>query len=110
MASYGVSLPAKSAYGPCASLMALLIDVGNTRIKWARFEEGALQPQSASPHADWNAQTFIETILQRGARSDRVLVSNVAGARMADVVRAALAQAWQIEAEFVTSTAMAGGI
>ena len=47
---------------------ALLIDVGNTRIKWARFEHGALQPQSAaSPHADWNVQTFVETVLQRGA-------------------------------------------
>lgn len=90
--------------------MALLIDVGNTRIKWARFEDGALQPQSAAPHADWNAQTFIETILQRGSRTDRVLVSNVAGARMADVIRTAVAQAWKIEARFVTSTAMAGGI
>jgi type III pantothenate kinase len=90
--------------------MALLIDAGNTRIKWARFEDGVLQPQSAAPHADWNAQTVIETILQRGARSDRVLVSNVAGIRMADVVRTAVAQAWQVEAQFVTSTPLAGGI
>jgi pantothenate kinase type III len=29
----------------------LLIDIGNTRIKWARFERGALQPQSAAVHA-----------------------------------------------------------
>lgn len=90
--------------------MALLIDVGNTRIKWARFEDGVLQPQSAAPHADWSVQTFVDTILQRGTRSDRVLVSNVAGARMADVVRTAVVQTWQIEAQFVTSTPMAGGI
>lgn len=90
--------------------MSLLIDIGNTRIKWARFEGGALQPQSAAAHADWNAQTLVDTILQRGARSDRVLVSNVAGPRMADVVRSAVAQTWQIEAQFVTSTPMAGGI
>jgi type III pantothenate kinase len=90
--------------------MALLIDVGNTRIKWARFEDGVLQPQSAAPHADWSVQSFVETILQRGARSDRVLVSNVAGPRMAEVVRTAVAQTWQSEAEFVTSTAMAGGL
>ena len=39
----------------CAlAFMALLIDIGNTRIKWARFEDGVLQPQSAAPHADWN--------------------------------------------------------
>jgi type III pantothenate kinase len=90
--------------------MSLLIDIGNTRIKWARCEDGALQPQSAAPHADWHVQTFVETILQRGARSDRVLVSNVAGARMAEVVRTAVAQTWQIEAQFVTSTPMAGGV
>jgi type III pantothenate kinase len=89
--------------------MALLIDIGNTRIKWARFEGGALQAQSAAPHADWNVATFVETVLRRGG-SDRVLVSNVAGTRMADVVRTGVAQTWQIEAEFVTSTPMAGGI
>jgi type III pantothenate kinase len=90
--------------------MALLIDIGNTRIKWARFENAALQPQSAAPHEDWTAQSVVETVLQRGGRSDRVLVSNVAGARMADAVRTAVAQTWQIEAEFVTATTAAGGI
>lgn len=90
--------------------MALLIDIGNTRVKWARFENAALQPQSAAPHADWTVQSVVETVLQRGGRSDRVLVSNVAGPRMADAVRTAVAQAWQIEAEFVTSTTAAGGI
>ena len=89
---------------------ALLIDVGNTRIKWARLESGVLQPQSAAPHADWSAHTLVETVLQRGARTDRVLVSNVSGPRMGEVVRTGVAQTWQIEPEFVTSTAMAGGI
>jgi len=90
--------------------MALLIDIGNTRIKWARLEGGALQPQSAAPHADWGVETFVETVLRRGNRAERVLVGNVAGTRMADVIRTAVAQTWQIEAEFVTSTPMAGGI
>jgi type III pantothenate kinase len=90
--------------------VALLVDIGNTRIKWARFEDGVLQPQSASPHADWSAQTFVEIVLRRGSRSDRVLVSNVAGPRMAEVVRTAVAQTWQMEAEFVSSTPIAGGV
>jgi type III pantothenate kinase len=90
--------------------MTLLIDIGNTRIKWARFEGGALQPQSAAPHADWSVDTLVETVLRRGNRTDRVLVSNVAGTRMAEVVRAAVAQTWQLEAEFIASTPMAGGI
>jgi type III pantothenate kinase len=90
--------------------MTLLIDIGNTRIKWARFENGTLQPQSAAPHADWTAHTLVKTVLQRGGHGDRVLVSNVAGPRMADVVRSGVKEAWQIEADFITSTAAAGGI
>jgi type III pantothenate kinase len=88
----------------------LLVDIGNTRIKWAWLDHGRLQPQSAAPHADWRAQTFIDTILASGDGSGRVWVSNVAGLRMADVVRTALAQARRGEAEFVTSTAAAGGV
>jgi type III pantothenate kinase len=90
--------------------VVLLIDIGNTRIKWARFERGALQPQSAAVHSEWTAQTLVETILQPGAIAERVLVSNVSGPRMADVVRSATSQAWQIEPEFVTSSAAAGGV
>jgi type III pantothenate kinase len=90
--------------------MPLLIDIGNTRIKWARFEQGKLQPQAAAPHADWSAPTFVETVLHSGGRCNRVLVSNVSGPRMADIVRSAVVQAWQVEPEFMTSSATAAGI
>ena len=111
MVSCDGSLRAKSVCGPSAShVMALLIDIGNTRIKWARFEDGVLQPQSAAPHADWVLDKLVDTILRQGTRADRVLVSNVAGPRMAEVVRAGVAQTWQLEAEFITSTPLAGGI
>jgi type III pantothenate kinase len=89
---------------------SLLIDIGNTRIKWAWLDQGQLQPQSASPHADWTAQTFIEVVGLASIDVARVLVSNVAGPRMAQVIRAGLAQAGRVEPEFVTSTATAGGV
>jgi type III pantothenate kinase len=88
----------------------LLIDIGNTRIKWARLEQGVLQAQSAAVHAAWTAQALTETILQDGNRADRILVSNVSGPRMADVVRTATSRTWNIEPEFVTSAAAAGGV
>jgi len=88
----------------------LLIDIGNTRIKWARLEQGTLQPQSASPHADWTAQTFIDRVGPACADTRRVLVSNVAGPRMAQVIREGLAQTRHVEPEFVTATATAGGV
>lgn len=89
--------------------MFLLVDIGNTRIKWAYLERGVLQPQSAVAHADWTAQTFVETILRSG-RAQRVLISNVSGRRMEDVARAALKQAWQVEPEFIIATTAAGGV
>jgi len=88
----------------------LLIDIGNTRIKWARLEQGTLQPQSASPHADWTAQTFVDTLVPACVDAQRVLVSNVAGPRMAQVIREGLAQTRHVEPEFVTATATAGGV
>jgi len=88
----------------------LLIDIGNTRIKWARLEQGTLQPQSASPHADWTAQKFVDTLGPACVDAQRVWVSNVAGPRMVQVVREGLRQVRQVEPEFVTSTATAGGV
>jgi type III pantothenate kinase len=88
----------------------LLIDIGNTRIKWARLEQGTLQPQSALPHADWTAQTFVDRVGPDCVDADRVLVSNVAGPRMAQVIRAGLAQVGHVEPEFITATAIAAGV
>lgn len=90
--------------------MTLLVDIGNTRIKWARFERSSLQLQSAAPHADWTVTTFVDRILKSGDPCDRVLVSNVSGQRMADVVRNAVLHTWHLEVQFVTSTAAAGGV
>lgn len=90
--------------------MTLLVDIGNTRIKWSRLEQGMLSPQSAAAHADWTAQKVVDAILKTGNRSDRVLVSNVSGPRMAEAARTAVVSTWQVEPEFVTSTAAAGGV
>lgn len=90
--------------------MILLVDIGNTRIKWARLAGTTLGEQSAAPHAGWTADTFVRSILESGARADRVLIGNVGGARMEDVARRALSKAWSIEPELVQSTSAAGGV
>ncbi len=88
----------------------LLIDIGNTRIKWARLTGSSLGAQAAAPHAVWTPQTLVESILNSGARAERVLISNVGGARIGDVARKAITTTWGIEPEFVQSTRAAGGI
>src|SRR5262245_47040446 len=90
--------------------MILLIDIGNTRIKWAQLDRGTLGPQSAAVHSKWTANEFIDSVLQPSARPQRVLISNVGGAAIAEVATAALTRTWQMEAQFVQSTAAAGGV
>lgn len=90
--------------------MLLLIDIGNTRIKWARLEGQTLGAQSAAIHAAWTRDDFINTILRTSARADRVLVSNVGGVKIGELVRAALADTWNVAAEFAKSTAQAGDV
>lgn len=61
----------------------LLIDVGNTRIKWAYWRHGRLGRQRAEVYADWSSEDFARHVFGQGG-SDlerapaRILVSNVA--------------------------------
>lgn len=90
--------------------MLLLIDIGNTRIKWARFDERGMGPQSAAVHSNWSPDDFVQQILNSGARAERVLISNVNGPRMAELARAAIATTWRIEPRFLHSPAAQAGI
>lgn len=92
------------------SAMLLLIDIGNTRIKWARLSQGTVGEQSAAVHANWTRDDFIRQVLNSGARAGRVLIANVGGKRMGDLARSALAEAWQVEPEFMQSPASGAGI
>lgn len=90
--------------------MVLLIDIGNTRIKWARLDGGTIGPQSAVVHANWTADDFVQQILSSGARAERVVIGNVGGKRMGDLAQAALGQTWNIQPRFVHSPAAGAGL
>jgi len=90
--------------------MLLLIDIGNTRIKWARFDERGMGPQFAAVHANWTPDDFVQHILNSGARAERVLIANVGGKRMGELAQAAITTTWQIEPRFVHSPAAQAGI
>jgi type III pantothenate kinase len=61
-------------------LSALVIDVGNTRVKWARFANGRLQRQQAAAHAGWKARDFGRHVFGGARAVERILVASVAGA------------------------------
>jgi type III pantothenate kinase len=89
--------------------MLLLIDIGNTRIKWAALSNGAIEPQQAVAHAQWTL-TDCEHAFAALPRPERVFVSNVGGARVGDIVSEAARTLWSLEPRFIHSTVTAGGI
>lgn len=81
--------------------MNLLIDSGNSLIKWALEKDGifitegeCLTSRASSLHGLW----------ENYAKPDRVIVANVAGKMVAAEIRKAASELWQLDAEFIAST------
>jgi type III pantothenate kinase len=90
--------------------MLLLIDIGNTRIKWARADARGLGEQSADVHANWTEQDFVQQVLESGAKAERVMIANVGGKRMGNLVQGALLRHWQLQPQFTQSPAAGCGL
>ena len=89
---------------------ALLVDIGNTRIKWAVLRGERLGRQRALEHAGLTQQDLQRQVL-RGARGvSRILVCSVAGRRLERLLTAAAKQVTGLKPEFVTSVRTAGGV
>ena len=89
--------------------MMLLIDIGNTRIKWARAHDGSFDEQSAAVHRSWTRDDFVTQVLS-STRPGRVLISNVGGESIANIARESIDALYGFEPEFVLPTAAAGGV
>lgn len=90
--------------------MMLLIDIGNTRIKWATYDSAGLSVQQAACYAGWGVDQFTREVLSFASRPERVLVSNVGGTAIGGIVRDAIEQHWGLTPELVVSTAAACGV
>ncbi len=88
----------------------LLIDAGNTRIKWATLAAAGLTAQRAAVHAGWSIADVRERIVDAQPPPQRVIVSNVAGPRIAALLIDAAVEAWGIQPILVSSTAAAAGV
>ena len=60
----------------------LLIDIGNTRIKWARFDKGRLGARRAATHAGWRVEAYERRVIGAARGVTRVLVASVAGKKV----------------------------
>ena len=87
----------------------LLIDIGNTRAKWARYDGSRLSGARAAHHAAWSARDF-ERIIGSARRPDRILVSSVAGAKINAALERAARRARAPAPEFATTQRHACGV
>lgn len=85
--------------------MKLLLDIGNTRIKWAVQTDRGLDEQQAIAHAGLSIAQLGTQVFAPCGQVTQVLVSNVAGPAMAEQVRQAARDCWQLEPQFVIATA-----
>lgn len=90
--------------------MILLIDIGNTRVKWAVKEGASLGPQQALARTDLNEQALTDALLGSALQPSRVLVSNVAGTAAEQSLTASLGARTRASIEFVRSVRSACGV
>ena len=83
--------------------MILVIDVGNTRLKWAWLTSTGLSDQQAVVHRDAKPGIWTAALFESDPRPSRVLVSNVAGADMAKTLTKLTKKAFHVDVEFVTA-------
>jgi type III pantothenate kinase len=93
-------------------LILLLVDIGNTRVKWARLIDGRMGKQHAAANPGWGAQEYSRRVIGRGWSSGqgRIVVSSVAGDQINRSLTAAAREADAPEPEFVASERSAAGI
>ena len=84
----------------------LLLDVGNSRIKWAQVKEGQWLRQGAAGIAEW---PMLQQVFATLPQPHKILASNVAGDEAAQQVRAACSP-WHCLVEFISAKAAQCGV
>ncbi len=90
--------------------MILVIDVGNTRLKWAWLTTIGLSDQQAVVHRDAKPGIWTSALFDSGQHPNRVLASNVAGPAMAKTLTRLAKKAFHVDIEFVTAAAEYQGL
>ena len=90
--------------------MKLLVDVGNTAVKWACLEGDDLQPGQAFRHADGAFPQLASRAWDGLAVPEAVHVACVAGAVREQALADWCRMRWQCEPGFVRTTPQACGV
>jgi len=66
--------------------MILLVDVGNSAIKWAILEKNSLNGQQYVPYKTSNLDYTLTQIWQSIDRPEAIWISNVAGPKIDEII------------------------
>jgi type III pantothenate kinase len=87
----------------------LVVDIGNTRIKWAHFDAQGLGRRHAAVHSGWRCADYARRLFRQVRGLERVLVTSVAGSKVNRALAAAARRAG-VTAQFVSVPRRAGGV
>jgi type III pantothenate kinase len=89
--------------------MTLLMDIGNTRVKWATFRDGQLDTQTAALHRGWGKAEWLHLLGSVRGEVKRIVAATVAGKASAKLLAEAAAELGA-DLHFVDSEATAGDV
>lgn len=90
--------------------MDLLIDIGNTRLKWAMCDAGRLHDAARAAHRADPAGAVDSLFDGIGAPPARVCAANVAGERLGALVTQAARDRWGLTVQFAATRAQGDGV
>jgi type III pantothenate kinase len=91
-------------------MRALLVDIGNSRVKWAWLTGNRLRKAQAADYSGWRARDFARRIIGSRLNIDRILVASVAADSVTDALAAGARLAGAPAPERVTTRRSACGV
>ncbi len=90
--------------------MILLVDAGNTRIKWLLWNNGQADRRGHLLHKGLDPSALGERLWQGVERPEQVWIANVAGAELAAALHTWMRRRWSLEARFAVVEAAGYGV
>lgn len=88
----------------------LLLDVGNTRIKWGRYQQRRISTHAAAVHADRSLAEVLTKSWRGMPPPERIVAANVAGTAVAEILDRYCQTHFKLLPEYVIPAAQACGI
>jgi type III pantothenate kinase len=91
-------------------MSTILVDLGNTRLKWARLGSNGMEELSSLVHRDHDLPTELSRHWGALEKASRILVACVAAVPVREQLESWLAQHWNCQVEFLSSPAQGSGL